>query len=95
MPVDKVERIVPVYHKTDGLGFQAFLREKCNLWASNGSCVEDVWKIYRGIIFEGIKLYVRQKILSKNPHPEYSNKEVKWLKVKVRKMYSKRKFGQP
>ena len=35
-----------------------------------------------------------QKILSKNPDPEYFHKEVKRLKVKVRKRYSKRKFGQ-
>jgi len=36
-----------------------------------------------------------KKILSKNLDPEYYNKEVKRLKVKVRKMYNKRKFGQP
>ena len=35
----KVERIVPVYHKTDVLGLQVLLREKCNLWAGN-----DGWK---------------------------------------------------
>jgi len=29
----KVERIVPVYHKTDVLGLQVFLLEKFNLWA--------------------------------------------------------------
>jgi len=40
----EVERILPVYLKTDVLGLQAFLREKCNLWAGNGSCVEDIWK---------------------------------------------------
>ena len=42
-----------------------------------------------------MKRYIPQKILSKNPDPECYNKEVKRLKVKVRKMYSKRKFGQP
>ena len=36
-----------------------------------------------------------KKNLSKIPDPEDYNKEVKWLKVKVRKMYNKRKFGQP
>jgi len=46
------------------------------------------------IIFEGIKRYIAQKILGKNPDPEYYNKEVKRLKVKVRKMYSMRKFGK-
>jgi len=47
------------------------------------------------IIFEGIKRYVPQKILSKILDPEYYNKEVKQLKVKVRKMYNKRKFEHP
>jgi hypothetical protein len=36
-----------------------------------------------------------KKILSENSDPECYNKEVKRLKVKVRKMYNKRKFGQP
>jgi len=54
-----------------------------------------MWKSYKDIIFEGIKRYVPQKMLSKNPDPEYYNKEVKRLKIKVRKMQSKRKFGQP
>ena len=91
----EVERIVPVYQKTDVLGLQAFLRGKFNLWAGNGSCVEEIWKSYKDIILEGIKRYVAQKIMSKNPDPEYYNEEVKRLKVKMRKMYSKRKFGQP
>ena len=91
----KVERIVPMYHKTDILGLQAFLREKFNLWAGNVRCVEEIWKSYKDFIFEGIERYVLQNILSKNPDPEYYNKEVKRLKVKVRKMYNKGKFGQP
>ena len=33
--------------------------------------------------------------MSANPVPEYYNKEVKRVKVKVSKMYSKKKFGQP
>jgi hypothetical protein len=84
-----------VYHKTDVLALQAFLREKFYFWAGNCSCVEDIWKSYKDIIFEGIKRYVPHKILGKNPDPEYYNKEVKRLKVKVRKMYNKRKLGQP
>jgi hypothetical protein len=66
----KVERIVPVYHKTDVLGMQALLRETLNPWAGNGSCVEEIREIYKDIIFEGNKRYVLQKILSKNPDPE-------------------------
>jgi hypothetical protein len=49
---------------------QTLLREKLKLWAGNGSCVEEIWKIYKNVILEGIKFYVTQKILSKNPGPE-------------------------
>ena len=82
-------------HKTDVLVLQAFLQESFNLWAINGSCVEEIWNRYKDIILEGIKHYVPQQILSKNPDPEYYNKEVKRLKVKAKKMYNKRKLGQP
>jgi len=75
----QVERIVPVYYTTDVLGLQAFLRENFYLWAGNGSCVEDIWKSYKDTVFEGIKRYVPQTILSKNPDPGYYNKEVKRL----------------
>jgi hypothetical protein len=58
-----------MYHKTDVLGLQAFLREKFYLWAGNGSCVEDIRKSYKDTILEGIKRFVPQKILSKKPGP--------------------------
>ena len=61
----------------------------------NGSCVEDIWKSYKDTIFEGVKRYVLQKFPSKIPDPECYNIEVKLLKVKVMKMYNKRKFRQP
>jgi hypothetical protein len=38
----QVERIVPVYNKTNVLGLQTFLRDKFAVWASNGSCVEEI-----------------------------------------------------
>jgi len=57
----KVERIVPVYQKTDDLGFQTFLQEKFNRWAGNDSCLEAIWKSYKDIIVECIKRYVPQK----------------------------------
>ena len=60
-----------------------------------GSSLEEMWENYKDIIFEGIKRYAPKKILTKNPDPEYYNKEVKRLKVIVRKMYNKRIFGQP
>jgi len=43
---------------------------KFNLWAGNGSCVEDVRKSYKDANLEGIKRYVHKKILIKIPDPE-------------------------
>jgi hypothetical protein len=65
----KVDRIVPVYHKTDVLGLQEFLPEKFKLWAGNDSCVEEIWKSYKDIIFEVFKRYMPKKILSKKSGP--------------------------
>ena len=81
-----------MYHKTNVQGLQNFLRDKLPTWANNGGCVEDIWKNF-DIIFEGIKSFVLHKILKPNPDPEYYNKEVRRLKVKVRRAYSKRKLG--
>jgi hypothetical protein len=89
-----MERIVPLYHKTDVLGLQTFLWEKCTLWAGNGSCIEEIWKSYKDIVFGGIERFVPHKMLSRNSDPEYYNREVKRLKVKVRRVYNKRRFGQ-
>ena len=83
----------PVYQKTDVLGLQASLREMVNLCDGNGSGVEEIWKSYKDKIVGGIKRYVPQTILSKSPKPEYYNKEVKWLRLKVRKMYIREKLG--
>jgi hypothetical protein len=55
--------------------------------------VEEIWKSYKEIVFEGIERFVPHKIVSKNPDPGYYTKELKRLKVKVRRVYNKRKFG--
>jgi len=36
------ERVVPVYNKTDVLGFQIILCDKFAGWASNGSSMEEI-----------------------------------------------------
>ena len=59
------------------LGLQAFLRDKFNLWAGNGSCVEEIWKKIKVMILEGIERYVPQEILSKNSENKYYIIEVK------------------
>ena len=83
--VTQEKRLVPAYHKTNVLGLQQFLRDKLPTWSNNGSCVEDIWKNFKSIVFEGIEHFVPHKILKPNPDPEYYNNELKRLKVKVRR----------
>ena len=86
-----VERVVPVYNKTDVSGLQTFLRDKFVVWASNGSSVEEIWNNLKNIVYESVERFVPHKTLRKNPDPEYYNKEIKRLKSKVRKAYNTRK----
>jgi hypothetical protein len=61
----QVERVVPVYNKTDVLGLQNFLRDKFAVMASNGSCVEEIWKNFKNILYEFIERFVHIKYLEK------------------------------
>jgi hypothetical protein len=45
----QVKRVVPVYNKTDVLGLQTFLRDKFAVWASNDSCVGEIWNNFKNI----------------------------------------------
>ena len=54
----QVERLVPVYHKTNVPGLQSFFRGKFTSRASNGSCVEEIWKRVKEIVFESIDHFV-------------------------------------
>ena len=56
--VTQEKRLVPAYHKANVLGLQQFLRDKLPTWSNNGSCVEDIWKNFKGIVFEGIERFV-------------------------------------
>lgn len=76
------------------LGLQTFLWEKFSLWAANGSCVEEIWKSYKEVVFESAERFVPHKILIKNLDPEYYSREVKQLKVKGRRAYNMRKLGE-
>jgi hypothetical protein len=67
------------------LGLQNFLWDKLPTCANNGSCLEDIWKNFKDIVFEAVERFVLHKILKPNPDPEYYNKEVKRLKVNVRR----------
>jgi len=80
-----VKKLVPVYHKTNVTGLQGFLRGKFASCASNDSCVEEIWKSFKEIVFESIDRFVPHKILRKNPDPEFCNKEVKRLNAQVQR----------
>jgi hypothetical protein len=49
---------------------------------------------FQGHSFLGYRTFVPKEILKPNPDPEYYNKEVKRLKVKVRRAYNTRKLGE-
>jgi hypothetical protein len=61
--VSQVEKLVPVYHKTDVLGLQTLLRDKFGTWASNGTSVEKIWNNFKEIVSESIERIVPHKIL--------------------------------
>jgi len=50
----QVERVVQVKNKTDILCLQTFLRDKFAVWASRGSCVEEMWNNLKNIVYEFI-----------------------------------------
>ena len=54
----QVERVVLVYNKTDVLGLRTFLRDKFAVWASNGSCVEEIQNNFKNTVYECIKRFV-------------------------------------
>jgi len=60
-----VERIVPLYLKTKVSVLQSFLRGKFESWESNGSCVQEIWKRCKELVFESIDRFVPYKILRK------------------------------
>jgi len=91
----QIERVVPLYNKTDVSGLQTFLRDKFVVWASKGSNVEEIWNNFKNryIVHESIERFVPHKTLRKNSDPEHYNKEIKRLKSKVGKEYNRRKLG--
>jgi len=62
----QVEQIVSSYHKTNVPGLQSFLKGKFASWASNDSCVEEIWKRFKELFFESIDRFVPYKILRKS-----------------------------
>ena len=50
---------------------------------------------FKNIVYDSLEQFVPHKKIRKNSDPDYYNKEIKRLKSKVRKVYSKRKLGEP
>jgi hypothetical protein len=45
------KELLPAYLKTNVTGLQHFLWRKLPIWATNGSCVGDIWERFNDIIF--------------------------------------------
>ena len=80
-----VERVVPVYNKTDVSGLQTFLRDKYIVWASNGSSVEEIWINFKNVVYEGIERFVPHKILRKKSGSRILQQGDKTIKIKGQK----------
>jgi len=61
----QLERVVPVYNKTDVSGLQTFLRDRFVVWANNGSNVKEIWTNLKNIVYESIERFVPHKALRK------------------------------
>ena len=88
-----IQITIPVYNKTDVPGLQNFLRDKFVGWAGNGSSVQEIWINFKNRVYESIARFVPHKILRKNSDFEYYSKEIRRLKIKVRKAYNRRNLG--
>jgi hypothetical protein len=53
----QVERLVPMCGKTNVLGLRNFLWNKFGTWASNVSCVEEVWNNFKESVLESMECF--------------------------------------
>jgi hypothetical protein len=60
--VTQEKRIIPAYPRTNVVWLH-FLRDNFTLWANIGSCVEDIWRNFKDIVFAGIEHFVPHKTL--------------------------------
>jgi hypothetical protein len=67
----RIETVVPVYNKANVLGLQIFFHDKFAVWASNGSCVEEIYSNLKNIVYECVEHFVTHKILRKNSDTSY------------------------
>jgi hypothetical protein len=72
----QVERVVPVYNKTDVAGLQIFLRNKFTFWPSNGRKVEEILNNFKNIVDESIERFVSRKTLRKIRTPNNTTRKL-------------------
>jgi hypothetical protein len=65
----EVESLLAVYNTTTILSLHTFLREKFSSWASNGTCVEEVWINFKVSLRQGIEKIVPHKMPRKKIRP--------------------------
>ena len=61
----QVERVVPVYNKTDVSGLETFLRDKNVFWSSNGNNVQGIWNNFKNTVYESIDRFVPHNTFKK------------------------------
>ena len=82
-----------MYNRNDVLGLQTYLRDRFADLANIDISVQQIWNNFKNIVHESLERFVPHKTLKINSDPEYYNKDIKRLKVKVRKSYNRRKLG--
>ena len=65
-----------MYHKTDVSGLQTLLRENFAPSAINGSCVEEIWGKFKGIVHESVEGFVPHKLLKKKRIPKTATRNL-------------------
>ena len=82
-----------MYNRNDVLGLQTYLRDRFADLANIDISVQQIWNNFKNIVHESMERFVPHKTFKINSDPEYYNKDIKRLKVKVRKAYNRRKLG--
>jgi len=70
----QVERVIPVYNKTDVSGLQTFLRDNFVVWASNSSNVDEIRNNLINIVYESIERFMPHNTFKKNRTPNITTR---------------------
>ncbi len=79
------------YKKANIGGLQGFLREQYDRFLRTDGGMEEIWGVFKDIIFEALQKFVPCKILKNNPDPEYYTAKIRRMKRITRKAFKNRK----